>query len=419
MKGNIGQCSLVRTFREICKHRRMKTILVNICLTLTILVFYTSIQTSIKNYQVRMTKSDHNDKENVVATNWHTNAWWQDVSGFPTHKNLVYSAFYDKRNLASPVIRVVGIGRNNLAHDWSKSVNCRLYFNENQIEPRLTNSSTNGNFSKTQNTLQNFVDVEAEIVPLGETPHFMFYHDCHILCPLEGNLIPDTVSVFPTSYDLFKNVANLEITNRLMVINSNNGGTGTFQAENKDIGVCVKPLWSNYNNTLALIEFIEFNKLVGVSKFIFYNESISDEVSRVLQYYMDIEKIVSIVPWNLPSKIEIDYIPNRGVLSSLNDCIYRNMNNFGYLMTIDIDEFIVPHMHNSIQEMLKYLDSTKLNHMEFHYSMYKPKDTTQSEVDLKQERKLRGITSYNFQNAFFYLGFGECFLIFKHYIVMY
>jgi len=65
------------------------------------------------------------------------------------------------------------------------------------------------------------------------------------------------------------------------VINARTVGTGNFSARNAEVGVCIKPLWSKYSKTLEIIEFIELNKLLGVSKFFFYNESISDEVSHI------------------------------------------------------------------------------------------------------------------------------------------
>jgi len=75
----------------------------------------------------------------------------------------------------------------------------------------------------------------------------------------------------------------------------------------------------------------------------------------------------------LPSEIEVGYVPNRGYLSSLNDCIYRNMNDFHYLMTIDIDEFIIPHMHDNIPEMLEHLRTGTAALEEFNCTMYQPK----------------------------------------------
>ena len=80
-------------------------------------------------------------------------------------------------------------------------------------------------------------------------------------------------------------------------------------------------------------------------------------------------------PWNLPfTEKEIYY---HGELGALNECNYRNMNNFNYLMMIDMDELIVPHSDDTIPAMLD-----KLN------SKLKPKSKK---------------AEYNFRNVFFYL----------------
>ena len=66
------------------------------------------------------------------------------------------------------------------------------------------------------------------------------------------------------------------------------------------------------------------------------------------------------------------------------------MNDFRYLMLIDFDEFIIPHMNETIPDMLEYLNSNR--------------------VLTKNGRKLNHpklTSSYSFQNAFFYLQFGK------------
>ncbi len=49
------------------------------------------------------------------------------------------------------------------------------------------------------------------------------------------------------------------------------------------VGVCVKPLHFSYGRTLELLEFLELNKLLGVTKFTLYNHTVSREVACVLQ----------------------------------------------------------------------------------------------------------------------------------------
>ena len=121
----------------------------------------------------------------------------------------------------------------------------------------------------------------------------------------------------------------------------------------------------------------------------------SDDVSCVLNYYMNQENVVSVKPWNLEVDSQTE-IRTEGLFAALNDCLYRNMNDFHYLMLIDFDEFIIPHMNDSIPDMLEYLNSKK--------------------VVMKNGRKLthpKLTSSYSFQNAFFYLQFGKN--LFNHY----
>ena len=77
-------------------------------------------------------------------------------------------------------------------------------------------------------------------------------------------------------------------------------------------------------------------------------------------------------------------------MGALNDCVYQNMKNVKYLLMIDLDEFIVPHMNNTLQEMLVFLNS--------------------KEIKMKSGRKVKTgklASSYNFKNAFFYSNHGK------------
>ena len=388
----------------------------------------------IKEYIQKAIKLD-NDTRYMQGLDAH----WQTVQGITTHKFLVYSAYYDMRNKEDPVIRVIGVTRKK----DSEKVMCRLYYYRNELDLN-----------------ESYVDINAEIVivPLPFIRN-SYYHDCHVLCHLNLikslDFVPDFVSIISLASvhsqqknellkdntisnkqkyaeektkDESKNKleenlvrAHKEITNRLPVINSRNGGTGTFQVNSDDVGVCVKPIHHFYNQTLELITFIELNKILGVTKLTIYNESVSDDVACVLKYYIEQENLVSIMQWDLPSKIEIGTKPgdetifHRAALSALNDCIYRNMNNFHYLMQIDLDEFIIPHMHDTIPEMLKYIDASYIKGDAFSYEQQIAhnllKINKKSEPLMLRNNPNRDnpnlTSSYNFKNAYFYLQFGK------------
>ena len=314
-------------------------------------------------------------------------ARWQPVEGIKNHKLFVYSAYYDVRDIQKPVVRVIGVTRTKR----SDKVMCRMYFDEKKLgwDPSVKhiNSSTSSS-----NKHQSFLDVPASIFIIRENWNLK-YSACFVICPLKTStssdskeqFIPESISIIPFQSP------DPKITNRLPVINSRNGGTGTYQVNKTDVGVCVKPIHFHYNKTLELIEFIELNKILGVTKFTFYNHTMSDEVSCVLNYYMNEEHSVSVMSWDLKVDSQTE-IRTEGLFAALNDCLYRNMNDFHYLMLIDFDEFIIPHMNESIPDMLEYLNSNK--------------------VLMKNGRKLfhpKLTSSYSFQNAFFYLQFGKSF----------
>lgn len=106
--------------------------------------------------------------------------------------------------------------------------------------------------------------------------------------------------------------------------------------------VCVAPVTKLYNNWNQLTEMVEVNRLFGAQRFVFYNNSMGPEMARHLRYYVD-QGIAYVVPWNLepdtPPKYGYLY---HGQLTSMLDCLYRNLHNTQYIAFLDLDELLVP-----------------------------------------------------------------------------
>ena len=190
---------------------------------------------------------------------------WQDVEGIKNHKFFVYSAYYDTRDTEKPVVRVIGVTRTKR----SDKVTCRLYIAKN-LDVNETSSSDNrknSTSSRYEENLQSFRDVPASIFIIRENWNLK-YSACFITCPLtvhtspgsKERFIPEAVSIIP------EKSSNPKITNRLPVLNSQNGGTGTYEVNKTDVGVCVKPIHFHYNKTLELLQFIELNRILGVTR---------------------------------------------------------------------------------------------------------------------------------------------------------
>ncbi|KAL4660780.1 glycosyltransferase family 92 protein F13G3.3-like [Arapaima gigas] len=128
--------------------------------------------------------------------------------------------------------------------------------------------------------------------------------------------------------------------------------------------VCISNLFGDYNNVLQFVQTIEIYKILGVQKVYIYNTSCGPDLERVLQYYKE-EGILEVAPWPIdhflnPSKGwnfqehkgDIHYY---GQLTTLNDCIYRNMYRSRYVLLNDIDEIIVPYQHATLGLLMEDL----------------------------------------------------------------
>lgn len=128
--------------------------------------------------------------------------------------------------------------------------------------------------------------------------------------------------------------------------------------------VCVSSLFGDYNNVLQFVQTMEMYKLLGVDRVTIYNTSCGPDLERVLMHYRD-EGRLEIVEWPIdefltPSqgwnyaehKGDLHYY---GQLTTLNDCIYRNMYQTKYLLLNDIDEIIMPYRHANLHDLMDHL----------------------------------------------------------------
>ena len=123
---------------------------------------------------------------------------------------------------------------------------------------------------------------------------------------------------------------------------------GTFRTE---YGICVPPLHGNIS-AISFIEFLELSQMLGASSFTFYDFETSDNVRKVLNYYLD-KGLAQVLPWKLPPYITEDDVHYYGQLFAIEDCLFRRMNDFKFLAFNDLDEFIVPLQHESMISLLR------------------------------------------------------------------
>ncbi|RUS73384.1 hypothetical protein EGW08_018862, partial [Elysia chlorotica] len=103
---------------------------------------------------------------------------------------------------------------------------------------------------------------------------------------------------------------------------------------------------------------LEFNKILGADRFVFYNYSTGSNVDQVLQKYIK-SGDVTVLPWNLPVRVDT-WPPSKqpsdvwyfGQLAALNDCLLRNRHRARYIVFSDLDEFIVPLKDSNWTELI-------------------------------------------------------------------
>ena len=136
------------------------------------------------------------------------------------------------------------------------------------------------------------VEQKKGLVQFLEEHHGHPYRAAFILCPIPLDIHTTShvsVTVNPSSPSMLTERLPLQdLEERLHL--------GT-------LSVCVKSMHSEYNDALALIEFIEVYSLLGVDKFTFYKHSVGKDVEKVLDYY-DYTGKVQVLPWSIPLKLK-------------------------------------------------------------------------------------------------------------------
>ncbi|XP_066438125.1 beta-1,4-galactosyltransferase galt-1-like [Eleutherodactylus coqui] len=144
-----------------------------------------------------------------------------------------------------------------------------------------------------------------------------------------------------------------------------------FQIQNRDwkpfsanFTVCISTMFGNYSNVLQFIQTMEMYQILGAQRVMIYLNSCSPQIEKVMQYYIA-KGILEVVSWPIqhylrPGKMwhhkfdpkDIGYY---GQLTTLNDCIYRNMYRTRFVLLNDIDEIILPFLHMSWDTMMESL----------------------------------------------------------------
>jgi hypothetical protein len=93
---------------------------------------------------------------------------------------------------------------------------------------------------------------------------------------------------------------------------------------------CGAPMWGRVDRPAALVEFIEYNRLMGVSKFFWYDMDVTNKTRDILRYY-EKKGLLDLTKWSLPwksdGKLTIHYY---GQIAALYDCAMKTAGIYDY-----------------------------------------------------------------------------------------
>ncbi|KAI0240499.1 hypothetical protein LSAT2_008728 [Lamellibrachia satsuma] len=247
---------------------------------------------------------------------------WLLFSG--PHKIFGYSAFYDSRpSLEAPpfVVRVIVVSG---VTDTNKQLFCKFRYS----------GSNNTNKSAA---------VSQQAIGAGVYARTKLYREFVYTCPVDGALPPDDVAIVASPTEVASRYLPVEVPVRWSV--------------KKDFGACVSVAY--WNHTAArIVEWMELNRIIGVTHVTIYNNSLSAEAARVFAHYaaagfVEFRQSTNFIDDPSETTIHMHMSP------VINDCMYRNMHRFSKILVIDLDEMIIPRAHNNLPDMLVAIETAQ------------------------------------------------------------
>ncbi|KAJ1526250.1 hypothetical protein ONE63_009405 [Megalurothrips usitatus] len=272
--------------------------------------------------------------ENLQCPTINETSLWHRVNGFsspvPTwvtvgDNHYVYSAFWERKNVV-----IVATGPANGGFSGRNSYQCEIWLEgkEEPIPGRLSTSVIGGQ-KKKKVGFQGYV----------------------LTCVVEKqiSLVPEEISIWRTQDKLPAKVT--------LPVHYFNTKEADVDPESS-MTICVLPDESQRVSPSALISFISYYSLLGVTDFILYGGSRYHHVAYELQKH---GASISIVPWNFP-------VSGDGHSELERDCQSRGWPATGNIVVLSLNEFIVPVIHNGLLAMLDDLDAGRKTTSRFQFS---------------------------------------------------
>jgi len=268
---------------------------------------------------------------------------WQvvDVDGHV----YVFSAFYDSRpNLDWPHVRIIGVAE----YDVRIYKLCCLLWYSSRRRPDVAEITV--------------TEVGGKYIPRSQPMLGQYIFSCR--ASGNGTDPPDYVSLVAPRAAKLSNLLAIEVPKPAREV--------------AEFGLCAKTLYGT-QDAFRLVEWLEAHRTWGVGEVNFYAAASVDNVTdAVLRSYAP---FVRYRRASGPLAENSDAARRLGMSAAINDCMYRNLYRYRYVLCTDVDELIVPASpHRSYTEML-------------------------AAADAAATRSNAVVHSYYFRNTYFFLDF--------------
>ncbi|KAI0213622.1 hypothetical protein LSAT2_001330 [Lamellibrachia satsuma] len=301
------------------------------------------------------------------------NGVWQAVNG--SAGVYLFSAFYDNRpGNKWPMVRTISVSKNGSDSD----LRCLLWF-PNNPHPLVT-------------------DTECSVVGAWFQPQDReVFHAVILSCAVHAHTgrpaaIPEYVSIV---------TPNETVPTTLLRVQVPETPEHTIA-----FGHCMSVAYW-HQDPYRIVEWMELHRMWGVGEVTVYNNSLHPATSRVYEHYAK-EGFVDFR--QAPSAVDSHRDDEQTILLNmspvLNDCMYRNLYRYRRLVVTDIDEMIVPRLHDNYTAMLAAIDAP--------FKKANAKDILQSAESTRQfvadkhnatreeQTKVNPPNSYMFNNVYFF-----------------
>ncbi len=257
-------------------------------------------------------------------------------TGNDEYSFYTYSAYWDEREeiMSAPVIRVIAMvsrSREILWDDLAQKMFCYVWCDGEVVK----------------NVIRNHTQIEKTHVK-----HHVILDRMVITCNPGVCDVKDNSRVSLGFNDTWRDPKTKFDRVSVPLERSQRGNQGQPPMK---LGNCL-PAMFGHVDPHNLVEWLELQKLLGVDKVIMYNDSVSEETSKVVRHYSE-EGYVVIRQMDDEVFIRDDindvYARNQ---MAFTDCMYRYMFLFHRMMAVDVDEMIIPSNVTTIPKMISSLD---------------------------------------------------------------